>query len=83
MKMVNVHTAKTQLSQLLAEVEAGEEVVIARNGTPVARLIRYVTQEMRPAPGFGADTVQFVGEIPVGPVFEPSDYADPDLWSDD
>lgn len=35
---VNVHEAKTQLSRLLAKVEAGEEVIIARNGTPVARL---------------------------------------------
>ena len=36
---VNVHEAKTRLSQLLAQVEAGEEVVIARNGEPVARLV--------------------------------------------
>ena len=35
---VNVHEAKTQLSKLLQRVEAGEEIVIARNGTPVARL---------------------------------------------
>lgn len=38
MKQVNVHEAKSQLSQLLAAVEAGEEVVIARAGKPVARL---------------------------------------------
>lgn len=35
---VNVQEAKTRLSDLLARVEAGEEVTIARNGTPVARL---------------------------------------------
>ncbi len=40
MTVVNVHEAKTQLSRLLAQVEAGEEVIIARNGTPVARLVR-------------------------------------------
>ncbi len=40
MVTVNVHEAKTNLSRLLAQVEAGEEVVIARNGTPVARLVR-------------------------------------------
>jgi len=34
----NVHDAKTNLSKLLARVEAGEEIVIARAGTPVARL---------------------------------------------
>jgi prevent-host-death family protein len=38
MKTVNVHEAKTHLSRLLAEVEAGEEIVIARAGKPVARL---------------------------------------------
>lgn len=41
MSMVNIHQAKTQLSRLLVRVEAGEEVVIARNGKPVARLVRF------------------------------------------
>ena len=36
---VNTHEAKTQLSKLLARVEAGEEIVISRAGTPVARLV--------------------------------------------
>lgn len=40
MPTVNVHQAKTQLSRLLKQVEGGEDVVIARNGTPVARLTR-------------------------------------------
>jgi prevent-host-death family protein len=40
MKTVNVHEAKSTLSALLAEVEQGGEVTIARNGTPVARLVR-------------------------------------------
>lgn len=39
MKQVNVHQAKTQLSQLLADVENGEEIVIARSGKPIARLV--------------------------------------------
>ena len=37
--VVNVGEAKTNLSKLLARVEAGEEVEIARNGVPVARLV--------------------------------------------
>ncbi len=36
---VNVHEAKTQLSRLIEAVEAGEEVIIARAGKPVARLM--------------------------------------------
>lgn len=38
MRTVNVHEAKTHLSRLLEAVEAGEEVLIARAGRPVARL---------------------------------------------
>ena len=38
MDSVNVHAAKTNLSRLLDRVERGEEIVIARNGMPVARL---------------------------------------------
>jgi prevent-host-death family protein len=37
-KTVNIHDAKTRLSQLVERVEAGEEIVIARAGRPVARL---------------------------------------------
>lgn len=36
--VVNVHEAKTHLSRLLARVAAGEEIVLARGGTPVAKL---------------------------------------------
>jgi prevent-host-death family protein len=36
---VNTHEAKTQLSKLLVRVQAGEEVVIAKAGIPVARLV--------------------------------------------
>ena len=39
MYVVNVHRAKTELSRLLARAEAGEDVVIARRGEPVARLV--------------------------------------------
>ena len=41
MLTVNMHEAKTQFSKLIARVEAGEEIVIARDGTPVARLVAF------------------------------------------
>ena len=44
---VDVHEAKTNLSRLIAKVEAGEEVVIARRGTPVARIVRVRKQGKR------------------------------------
>ncbi len=39
MAEVNVHEAKTHLSQLLRRVAAGEEIVISRAGKPIARLV--------------------------------------------
>ena len=45
MVVVNVSQAKTQLSRLLARVEAGEEVTITRRGKPVARLVRLQAPE--------------------------------------
>lgn len=56
MTTVNVHQAKTQLSRLLARVENGQEVVIARNGTPVARLIS-VTKHGKPRFGSWKDRI--------------------------
>jgi prevent-host-death family protein len=39
MKTVNIHAAKTHLSALVEEAAAGEEIVIAKAGKPVARLV--------------------------------------------
>ena len=50
MSTVGMHEAKTRLSQLVQEVEAGGDVVIARNGEPVVRLVRIE----RPRRGRGA-----------------------------
>ena len=52
MSTFNVHEAKTHLSRLLVKVEAGEEIVIARSGKPVARLVAF--ESPRPARRFGA-----------------------------
>lgn len=39
MDTVTIHTAKTTLSQLIARVEAGEEIILARGSQPVAKLV--------------------------------------------
>jgi|GEM_PF-292796 len=50
--LVNVHQAKTHLSQLLQDVEQGNEVVIARSGVPIARLVAWQAPAQRvAAPG--------------------------------
>jgi antitoxin (DNA-binding transcriptional repressor) of toxin-antitoxin stability system len=38
MSIVTIHAVKTNLSRLLAQAEAGEEIVIARGRTPIVRL---------------------------------------------
>jgi prevent-host-death family protein len=49
--LVNVHQAKTHLSDLLARVERGEDIVIARDGTPVARLVAVADTARPRVPG--------------------------------
>ncbi len=76
MPMVNVHQAKTQLSRLLAQVESGEEVVIARNGKPVARLVAFKRRGKRQ---FGA----FAGRIVIDDAFfEPLPEAELAAWEE-
>jgi prevent-host-death family protein len=41
MPTVNIHDAKTQFSRLIERVGAGEEIIIAKSGKPVARLVRF------------------------------------------
>lgn len=48
---VNVHEAKTQLSQLLLRVSMGEDVVIAKAGKPVARLVAFDEIPIHRTPG--------------------------------
>jgi prevent-host-death family protein len=75
MSTVTIHDAKTNLSKLIARVEAGEEIMIARGKTPVARLtpVRAPAATRR----FGA----LKGIISVGPeFFEPLSDADIAEW---
>jgi len=74
-KTVTVHVAKTHLSRLLAQVQAGEDIVIARGKTPVARLVPI--EATRPARQFGA----MRGRARVTPAFfEPLPASELDAW---
>src|SRR3712207_9253655 len=71
MAHVNVQEAKTRLSQLLAAAERGEEVVIARGGRPVVRLVPIGDPQPRPV-GFVAGSVpQSFFEPPPGGELSP------------
>lgn len=63
MTQVNVQEAKTQLSRLLTLVEAGEEVVIARYGKPVARLVRVEPPARNRRPGTWRDSLRIAEDF--------------------
>lgn len=52
-KQVNLHAAKTSLSRLVDEAMAGQEIVIAKAGKPMVRLVPVVRETRRQ--GFGVD----------------------------
>jgi prevent-host-death family protein len=70
--IVNIHEAKTQLSRLLLKVAAGEEIIIARNGEPIARLVPYESKPKKHWIG------QDEGKVWISPDFD--DEVDPETW---
>jgi prevent-host-death family protein len=71
---ISIHAAKTHLSRLIARAEAGEEIVIARGGKPVVKLIALAPKPKRV---FGA----LKGKISIGPeFFEPLPAEELDTW---
>jgi prevent-host-death family protein len=76
MVAVTMHKAKTHLSQLVAQVEAGEDVVIMRGHLPVARLVAIVP-EQPPRRRFGA----LKGQVAVSDAFfEPLPEQELETW---
>ncbi|MFL6200609.1 MAG: type II toxin-antitoxin system Phd/YefM family antitoxin [Thermoanaerobaculia bacterium] len=62
MRVFDVHDAKTHLSRLLDRVARGEEVIIAKRGRPVAKLVRVAAEPRRPG--------RLKGRIRIDPDFE-------------
>ena len=77
MKTVNVHKAKTELSKLLAEVEAGGEFVIARGNKPIARVVPFEKLDKR-VRGFGA--LAHLPPIPDSFFFDPLPEEELKAW---
>jgi len=73
MLMVNIHEAKTHLSSMLAKVEAGETVVIARRNKPVARLVPTTDEPLQKEPRLMGTAKGRIG-LPAS-FFEPLDDA--------
>jgi prevent-host-death family protein len=66
-RTVNIHEAKTHLSRLIEQVEAGDEVVIARAGRPVARLVGLRVRSKPRLPGL------WKGQVHMAPNFDAPD----------
>ncbi len=79
---VNVGQAKTDLSKLLARVEAGLDVEISRDGVPVARLVRIERSES-PGERFLAAHGSLAGRIRIGPDFEFTDEELDEIYNND
>jgi antitoxin (DNA-binding transcriptional repressor) of toxin-antitoxin stability system len=60
MQQINIHTAKTQLSKLIAE---GKEVVIARYGQPVAKLVPIKSLQEDRVPGTAKGKIKMKGSF--------------------
>lgn len=67
MRIVNTHEAKTRLSELIREVEEGGEVILARNGKPVVKLVPWVEPRQPRVPGAWAGRVIYNTSDMVGP----------------
>jgi prevent-host-death family protein len=72
MIFIDVHEARSQLLELIKEAAAGEEVVIASAGRPVAKIVAYEASSEPRAPGLLA------GQIEIAPDFDqlPGSFAD-------
>ena len=56
---VNMHEAKTNLSRLIALLDKGEEIVIAKAGNPVAKLVSYTPEKKKRTPNLLKDKILF------------------------
>jgi prevent-host-death family protein len=75
METVTIHVAKTTLSQLLARVEAGEEIVLARGKKPIAKIVPI--KPRKTGRQFGA----LRGTVSIGPeFFEPLPEQEVEAW---
>jgi prevent-host-death family protein len=72
MDAVSIHEAKTQFSRLVARAEAGEEIVVRRGRTPVAKIVAYHAPATPRRPG------ALKGQIAIAEDFDatPADFAD-------
>jgi antitoxin (DNA-binding transcriptional repressor) of toxin-antitoxin stability system len=80
-KIYNVHDAKSSLSRIIEEVLAGQEVTIARAGTPLVDLSIHVPSLERAKPGFMKNVVKVNNSITDEELWQPETFKG-DMFSD-
>lgn len=61
--IVNTHEAKSRLSELIRQAEAGAEVIVARNGQPVARIVAWTPETTQRTSGSWAGQVVYGDDV--------------------
>ena len=61
--VVNTHEAKSRLSELIRQAQEGREVIVARNGQPVAKIIAWPPPRPERRPGAWAGRIEYHGDI--------------------
>jgi prevent-host-death family protein len=74
-EIVNMHQAKTSLSRLVERALAGEEIVIARNGEPLVRLVPVAKEPKPRIPGRSKGKIWIAADC-----FDPMAEEELDLW---
>ena len=79
MTVIRISKANTELSKLIDRVEAGEEIVLAREDAPVARLVLVEEQTPQPVRGYGR-LAHLRDKIPADLFLEPMSEDELDAW---
>ncbi len=63
MDAVSIHEAKTHFSRLIARAEAGEEIIVRRGATPVAKIVAYHAPKVPRRPGALKDKIRIAEDF--------------------
>lgn len=72
MQVVNIHSAKTHLSELIKSAANGEEIIICKAGKPMVKLVQYNSKQQKRKPGY------WEGKVTIAEDFDdlPDDFMD-------
>ena len=63
MTIINIHEAKTHFSDLVTRAQTGEEIIIAKAGTPVLRLVPFKQKKAKRVPGSASGKIKIADDF--------------------